>query len=228
MSAVSEPSAVSVPDCPDGSQDGMLDAKMPAHPFQFAIKRGIDIVASIILIVVLSPILILAAIAVKLSSAGPVFYMANRVGLGDSRFWMYKFRSMRAAKPGEMEMQATGVLLKSASHPRITPVGRILRKTSIDELPQLFNILYGQMSLVGPRPLIPALLGGLTESQQLLRARVRPGITGLFQLRDRIHGETALTMISHDLEYIETFSLWLDLKILVLTIPAVIAGRGAI
>jgi lipopolysaccharide/colanic/teichoic acid biosynthesis glycosyltransferase len=141
---------------------------------------------------------------------------------------MLKFRSMRRAAPGEIEMQSAGVLLKSANHPRITFVGRILRKTSIDELPQLFNVLLGDMSLVGPRPLIPALLSGLSPREQELRSQVRPGITGLFQLRDRVHGETALTMIGHDLEYVENFSLWLDFMILARTIPAVLTGRGAI
>ncbi len=197
--------------------------------WQGTIKRGFDVLGSALLILLFSPVLLAAAIAVKLSSRGPVFYLAERVARGGrGRFRMLKFRSMRPAAPGEIEMQSAGVLLKSANHPRITFVGRILRKTSIDELPQLFNVLLGDMSLVGPRPLIPALLSGLSPSEQELRAQVRPGITGLFQLRDRVHGETALTMIGHDLEYVENFSLWLDFVILARTIPAVVTGRGAV
>jgi lipopolysaccharide/colanic/teichoic acid biosynthesis glycosyltransferase len=214
---------------PGISGDHAPTSRQAHKTWQGAVKRGFDVLGSALLILLLSPVLLVAAIAVKLSSPGPVLYFAERVARGGhSRFQMLKFRSMRRAAPGEIEMQSAGVLLKSANHPRITFVGRILRKTSIDELPQLFNVLLGDMSLVGPRPLIPALLSGLSPREQELRSQVRPGITGLFQLRDRVHGETALTMIGHDLEYVENFSLWLDFMILARTIPAVLTGRGAI
>lgn len=194
-------------------------------PMRWALKRQLDIIISLFALVILSPILPLAALAVKSSSPGPVFFTQDRCGLGERRYRMYKFRTMRVASVAEM--QDAGILLKCADHPRITRVGRVLRKTSIDELPQLFNVLRGEMSLVGPRPLIPEMLTVIDPKRRELRARVRPGITGLWQLRDRRHASSALSMINSDLEYVETYSMWLDVTVLLQTIPAVLSCRGA-
>jgi len=130
--------------------------------------------------------------------------------------------------PHEPEQATTqdGTLLKMRHDPRVTPIGRWLRKTSVDELPQLWNVLCGEMSLVGPRPLIPFMLEGDQEFRQV-RASVRPGLTGLWQIRDRVNNTSAAVMRPHDLEYIERFSLRLDFLILLRTIPAVLAGKGA-
>ena len=202
-------------------------AKFSTRSAHLAAKRALDIVFSVTLLTLLSPLMLLAAIAVKLTSPGPVFFSQERAGQGKSRFRMLKFRSMRVAATSA-EMEPNGILVKSANHPRMTLVGRIIRKTSIDELPQLFNVLFGEMSLVGPRPLIPDMLTVLTPVEQETRARMRPGLTGLWQLRDRVNSSSAVPMIGHDIEYVENFSVWLDLKILLRTIPAVLSCRGAV
>jgi lipopolysaccharide/colanic/teichoic acid biosynthesis glycosyltransferase len=145
---------------------------------------------------------------------------------------MYKFRTMRIASKhrpyADTEAAAAreGVLLKSKSDLRVTPLGRILRSTSLDELPQLFNVLKGDMSLVGPRPLLAFMLAPCPEFSRV-RSLMRPGITGLWQIRDRENNTTANAMMSHDLEYVRRFSLALDLSILIKTPLVVISRRGA-
>ena len=193
--------------------------------FHEQIKRIFDIILSTTLLILFSPFLVLAAVAIKLTSPGPVFFSQIRAGLGNKRFRMLKLRSMRSAEV--VEPKPGDVFIKVENDPRLTLVGRIIRKTSIDELPQLINVFFGEMSLIGPRPLIPAHLLVLEPTDEQFRARMKPGLTGLWQLRDREHASSALSMISHDREYIEQFSLWLDLKILLKTIPAVLSCRGA-
>jgi len=144
---------------------------------------------------------------------------------------MYKFRTMRvqaASAVGHQTDTATkGLLVKGRNDPRVTPLGRFLRSTSLDELPQLFNVLKGDMSLVGPRPLIPFMLAGHPEFAKA-RALVRPGITGLWQVCERENNTNAAAMMPYDLEYIQRFSLWSDLAILLRTPFVVFSGKGAV
>jgi len=198
---------------------------------QAALKRALDFVIALFLLIMLLPLFALVAPAIKLSSPGPVFFQQAREGRGGRRFAMFKFRSMRCngietSLAQQSKLAPWGTLLKAPDDPRVTAVGRWLRKTSIDELPQLWNVLRGDMSLVGPRPLIPFMLEGHPEFRQV-RSLVRPGITGLWQLRDRVNNTTAAAMLPHDLEYLRNFGLKQDLAILAHTIPAVLAGKGA-
>lgn len=198
------------------------------------IKRGIDIVVSLTAIILLSPVMILAAIAVKLTSPGPIFFMQKRLGLNKRMFNIYKFRTMvtdAEARLKELEHlnEADGAVFKMKKDPRITPVGAFLRKTSIDELPQLFNVLKGEMSLVGPRPLQVRdyeLFETYCGDWQRKRFSVRPGITCLWQVMGR-SSTTFERWMELDLQYIRTWSLWLDLEILAKTVPAVLKGSGA-
>ncbi len=199
--------------------------------WQAVIKRGFDIVVSAILLVLLSPLIVLTALAIKLTSPGPVFFGQVRVGLSKRRFHMHKFRSMypdAEAKLKELEHlnETAGPTFKITNDPRITPIGRWIRKLSIDELPQLFNVLKGDMSLVGPRPLPVRDYEGFNEDWQRRRFSVRPGITCIWQ----VAGRSSITFdrwMQLDLEYIDKWSLMLDLEILLKTIPAVLRGTGA-
>jgi lipopolysaccharide/colanic/teichoic acid biosynthesis glycosyltransferase len=201
-----------------------------ARRWQSACKRLCDFLVALGLLLLLSPLLAATALAIKLGSSGPVLFRQEREGWHGRRFFILKFRTMHAtgqSPDGQGRgMRADGTLLKMPHDPRVTAIGRWLRKTSVDELPQLWNVLRGEMSLVGPRPLIPFMLEGDQEFRQV-RALVRPGLTGLWQLRDRANNTSAAAMRPHDLEYIERFSLGLDFLILLRTIPAVLAGKGA-
>jgi lipopolysaccharide/colanic/teichoic acid biosynthesis glycosyltransferase len=174
---------------------------------------------------------LVAALLIKRSSPGPVFFVQERVGLNKRRFRLYKFRTMVAdaeEKLAELEglNELSGPVFKIKNDPRITPIGRFLRKASVDELPQLFNVLIGDMSLVGPRALPVRDYNGFDRDWHRRRFSVRPGITCLWQ----INGRNTIPFdkwMELDLEYIDTWSLWLDLKILLKTIPAVIRGHGA-
>ena len=198
--------------------------------WQRVVKRIMDIVGSLILIILLSPLFLIIALAVKLSSPGPVFFLQERIGRNGRKFKMIKFRSMYADAEKRLaefldKNEATGPIFKMKRDPRVTPVGRILRRFSLDELPQLFNVLVGQMSLVGPRPPLEREVKQY-EKWQLRRIDVTPGMTGLWQ----ISGRSDLPfekMVELDIYYIEHWSLWLDIKILLKTIPAVISGKGA-
>lgn len=208
----------------------------PAHwlasrRWQARAKRVLDFVVALSLLALLSPLFAVVALAIKLASAGQVFFRQEREGQGGKRFSMFKFRSMRAGGAAELDAQQValatrGTLVKMRQDPRVTALGRWLRMTSIDEMPQLWNVLRGDMSLVGPRPLIPFMLESHPDFRRA-RALVRPGITGLWQLRDRSNNNTAAAMLPHDLEYLAGFSLKQDLSILLRTIPAVLTGRGA-
>jgi exopolysaccharide biosynthesis polyprenyl glycosylphosphotransferase len=195
------------------------------------IKRIFDFVVSLVLIILLAPALLITAILVKLTSPGPVLFFQKRLGLNKRRFSICKFRTMvpdAEKRMNEIEHlnEVSGPVFKIKNDPRITPVGRFLRKTSIDELPQLFNVLKGDMSLVGPRPLPVRDYEGFNEDWQRRRFSVRPGITCLWQVggRSSIAFEKWMAL---DLEYIDRWSLWLDFQILLRTIPAILKGSGA-
>ncbi|TKK65645.1 sugar transferase [Ilyomonas limi] len=200
---------------------------------QLFLKRVFDVVVASILILLLSPILLVVAVLIKLSSKGDILYSNERVGYGGRNFRCYKFRSMISdqsekaqAYKAALEQQQKGILLKLPNDPRVTWIGKIIRKSSIDELPQLFNVLLGDMSIVGPRPLVPFMLAHLPEFKAI-RCLMRPGITGLWQIRDRINNTSAEFMIEHDTEYIKDYSLMMDLKILLSTPKVVLSAEGA-
>jgi exopolysaccharide biosynthesis polyprenyl glycosylphosphotransferase len=194
-------------------------------------KTGFDVVFALALLILLSPLMIAVAIAVGLTSPGPIFFKQLRYGLHRNRFPMFKFRTMvidAEALQAELEKlnEAQGPVFKIKKDPRITPIGGFLRKMSLDELPQLFNVLRGEMSLVGPRPLPLRDVGKFEESWLLRRFSVKPGLTCLWQVNGRCNTSFS-DWIRLDLQYIDQWSLTLDAKILLMTIPAVLKGRGA-
>lgn len=197
-----------------------------------AAKRVLDAVGSLALIVVLAPVMIATAIAIKIESRGPVFFRQPRAGRGNSSFQLNKFRSMYVdaeQRKAEMEMlneASDGVMFKIRKDPRITRVGRFTRRFSIDELPQLFNVLRGEMSLVGPRPLIFPETAALEEEWHLRRLELRPGLTGPWQVYGRSQSPFQ-EMVRFDYQYVAGWSLARDIEILLATIPAVLSGRGA-
>jgi exopolysaccharide biosynthesis polyprenyl glycosylphosphotransferase len=195
------------------------------------VKRALDICVSLVLLVVLAPVLFVTALLIRLMSPGPIFFDQKRVGLNKRQFVMYKFRTMipNAEKAQEQLLalnEMTGPVFKIKNDPRVTPIGRFLRKTSLDELPQLWNVLTGDMSLVGPRAMSVRDYQFFSEDWQRRRFSVRPGITCLWQVngRNSIPFEQWMQL---DMQYIDKWSLWLDLKILARTIPAVLKGSGA-
>jgi exopolysaccharide biosynthesis polyprenyl glycosylphosphotransferase len=194
-------------------------------------KRMLDCIISLILILLLSPIFVMIAILIKLTSSGPVLFVQKRVGLNKRQFVLYKFRTMVVNAEERMREiehlnEVSGPVFKIKNDPRITPVGRFLRKASLDELPQLFNVLVGNMSLVGPRPLPVRDYKGFSQDWQRRRFSVRPGLTCLWQIRGRSSIPFDKWM-ELDLQYIDGWSLWLDFQILLRTIPAVLKGLGA-
>ncbi len=196
----------------------------------WVVKRTFDIVISAVLLTLLSPLLLLSVLAIRLTSPGPIIFRDERVGLGERTFAMLKLRSMvtnAAQAQAELEDQneADGALFKIRNDPRITPVGRVLRRFSIDELPQLINVLKGEMSLVGPRPL-PMRDYQLLEPWHRRRYSVLPGITGLWQ----VSGRSNLgfdTLVRLDFFYLESWSIWMDIAIIARTPLAILRGRGA-
>lgn len=194
------------------------------------IKRLFDVILSGLLLVLLLPLFLVAAILIKLGSSGPVFFIQKRVGKGGRVFGCIKFRSMVKEAPAIFEQikgqsETKGHIFKMKEDPRVTRIGKFIRKFSIDELPQLFNVLKGEMSLVGPRPPIPHEVEKYS-SWHKKRLRITPGITGLWQ----VSGRSLLPfddMVQLDIYYIENWSLWLDIKILFRTVPAVLFGSGA-
>ena len=194
------------------------------------IKRAVDLVLIGGGLVMISPLLLAVAMAIKLDTRGSVFYRQKRVGKNGQRFWMYKFRSMCQDADRHLDglrdqNEASGPLFKIREDPRVTRVGRFIRRWSLDELPQLFNVIRGEMSLVGPRPPLPSEVDEY-EDWQLGRLRAVPGLTGLWQVSGR--SEVPFhDMVRLDLHYIRNWSLGLDLEILLRTIPAVLSNRGA-
>jgi len=202
----------------------------PMEQWPLLVKRILDVVLSFILLVLLSPLLFIIACLVKFSSRGPVFFIQERVGLNNRKFKLIKFRTMvenaeNLRKRIEKLNEVSGPVFKIRKDPRITSLGKFLRRTSIDELPQIFNVLKGEMSLVGPRPPIPREVEQY-EWKDTRRLSMKPGITCLWQIngRNNIPFERWMEL---DKEYIDNWSLRLDLKILAKTIPAVIRGSGA-
>jgi exopolysaccharide biosynthesis polyprenyl glycosylphosphotransferase len=195
------------------------------------VKRAIDVVVSTILLFLLAPLMLAVAVLIKFDSAGPVFFRQERIGLNKRRFRIFKFRTMVVnAEKMMVELQAmnevSGPVFKMKSDPRCTRIGTFLRRTSIDELPQLLNVVIGNMSLVGPRPLPVRDYEGFSEDWQRRRFSIRPGITCLWQVRGRSDIPFDKWM-ELDLQYMDEWSLWLDLKILARTVPAVLKGSGA-
>lgn len=183
------------------------------------IKRALDFAASLAALLLLSPVLAATALAVMLEGGRPVLFRQVRVGQGGREFSMYKFRSMVT------NAAAIGPYHTSADDPRITRVGRFIRRTSLDELPQLFNVLWGDMSLVGPRPDVPAQRALYAPADWDLRCSVRPGITGLAQARLR-SAATEAQRLALDLQYVREQGVWLDLRIMVWTLGR-LTGRGS-
>ena len=186
-----------------------------SEPFNAALKRLMDIVGSIICMIIASPVMLAVAIAVKMSSPGPIFFSQVRVGLHNREFRMYKFRSMAVQSAAQEKKGWT-----TKDDPRVTKVGRFIRKTSIDELPQLWNVLKGEMSLVGPRPERPQFVEKFREEipRYMIKHQVRPGMTGWAQVNG-YRGNTSISKrIEHDLYYIENWTVGLDIKILFLTV----------
>jgi exopolysaccharide biosynthesis polyprenyl glycosylphosphotransferase len=194
------------------------------------IKRLIDIVGAALGLTIGAPFLGLIAVAIRLDSPGPIIFRQTRAGANGKPFEMYKFRSMYEGAEERLEelrdlSEVDGPIFKMRDDPRITPVGRILRRTSLDELPQLWNVLRGDMSLVGPRPPLPSEMSEYMEWHKK-RMEVRPGVTGLWQ----VSGRSLLSFDEQcllDIYYIENWSLWLDFQILLRTVPEVIFGNGA-
>lgn len=193
-------------------------------------KRLLDVCVSAVCIVLSAPLMLLIALAVRLTSRGPVIFAQERGGHGGKPFTVYKFRTMVVdAEARKQELlrfnERIGPAFKMKNDPRVTRVGRILRRLSLDELPQLFNVLRGDMSLVGPRPL-PVAEDREYAPWQRARLATKPGITGLWQVTSR-DKSCFDHWVRLDLQYIESMSFWLDAKILLLTIPAVLSRRGA-
>ena len=202
----------------------------PADDFRLLVKRGFDAAFSFASLFVLAVPMLIVGLLVKLTSAGPVFFRQLRCGLNGRLFTCYKFRSMvvdAEARRRELEHlnEKDGPAFKIRDDPRLTPVGSFLRRYSIDEWPQFWNVLRGDMSLVGPRPAVPSEVSQY-EIWQRRRLRMRPGLTCLWAVRgrDRLEFDSWMQM---DLEYIDQWSLWLDAKILALSVPVVLAGKGA-
>jgi len=200
--------------------------------FDYRLKRWLDFVLAAVFVVLLTPFFILIAIAIKLTSPGPIFFCQERTGLHSKIFQVWKFRTMVTNAPqlqSTLEQQnenADGVMFKMSDDPRVTSVGKFLRHASLDELPQLFNVLLGQMSLVGPRPL-PLRDTALFQPWHHVRHQVLPGITGLWQISGRSNIKSFDDAVRLDLHYIDNWSLNLDLEILLETIKIVCLGKGA-
>ena len=201
----------------------------PHDEIRLMLKRVLDVVLAAIGLLALLPFMLLIAAAVRLTSPGPAIFRQVRCGLNGRRFVFYKFRSMcdgaEGLKPRLLHLSKRKTAFKIPDDPRLTPLGRWLRKFSVDEWPQLWNVLKGDMSLVGPRPAVPDEVEQY-ERWQRRRLRMRPGLTCLWALagRDSLDFETWMKM---DMQYIDNWSLALDWKILLLTIPRVLVGRGA-
>ncbi|MBU6134270.1 sugar transferase [Clostridium tertium] len=193
-------------------------------------KRALDVIASFLGLVILSPILLIVAILIKLESKGPAIFSQSRIGLNGKEFKMYKFRSMvqnaeelkeKLAKQNEM----SGPMFKIKNDPRVTKVGKFIRKTSIDELPQLLNILKGDMTLVGPRPSLPREVEKF-ESWMLKRLEVKPGLTCYWQVSGR-NNIDFYEWMKLDLKYVNDMNFWLDIKLIFKTVAVLFGDKNA-
>ncbi len=211
-------------------QQQRLRAEWMAHGAEL-FKRAFDVAISFALLVLLAPLFTVIAVAVWVEDGGPIFFAQPRVGQFGRRFKMYKIRSMcldaeaRLQELLQKNQHKEGITFKLKDDPRITRVGRLLRKYSLDELPQLFNVLIGDMSLVGPRPPVPREVAKYSLADRR-RLAVRPGITCIWQISGRSEIDFS-GQVQLDVKYIETQSFWRDLRILLLTVPAVVSGKGA-
>ena len=201
------------------------------HGWPVLVKRALDLSLSVVLLIILAPLFLVTALLIKATSPGSVFFIQERVGLNKRKFHLYKFRTMIAdaeKKLFELEHlnEVNGPVFKIRNDPRITPIGKFLRMTSMDELPQLINVLKGEMSLVGPRALPVRDCDGFDQDSHRRRFSVRPGITCLWQVNGRSDVPFEKWM-ELDMQYIDQWSLWLDLKILLRTVPAVLRAYGA-
>ena len=205
--------------------------KMVPEDYRHRIKRAFDFLGALFGLILCAPLFLVTAILIKATSTGPVFFKQERYGLGKRKFWIYKFRTMivdaeKAQAALEHMNENSGPVFKIFKDPRITRIGAFLRKTSIDELPQLINVLKGEMSLVGPRPLNLRDVSRFSEAWLMRRFSVKPGITCLWQISGRSNVSFD-RWIELDLQYIDHWSLQLDFRILAMTLPAVIKGEGA-
>jgi exopolysaccharide biosynthesis polyprenyl glycosylphosphotransferase len=203
----------------------------PQDGWPLIAKRLIDIVGSAVLLLLLAPLCAIIAVLIKLDSPGAVFFWQERIGLNKRHFWLVKFRTMGREADKQQSLleglnEAQGPVFKIKNDPRITRIGKFLRHFSIDEVPQLFNVLKGDMSLVGPRPLPVRDVKRIDTHSHKRRFSVKPGVTCLWQVNGRSNVDFT-HWVQMDLEYIDQWSLGLDLKILVKTIPAVLRGSGA-
>lgn len=223
---------------------GQVDAKALSTPVTGwspspaarAFKRGLDVVVSLTALVLALPVLIIAAVAIKLDSPGPVFFRQERIGALGRRFRIYKLRTMVVGNDDSLHRAYVAALIRGTApkhdgmfklvrDPRITRVGRVLRRLSIDEVPQLWNVVRGEMSLVGPRPALPAEVV-LYDERALQRLAAKPGVTGLPQVSGRCE-LTFAEIVELDLEYLNRWSPWLELQILLRTPLAIVSKRGA-
>jgi len=200
-------------------------------PIQQVIKRGIDIVLSLAAIILLSPLFLLLIVAIKIDSKGVALYKQERVGLNERIFHMYKFRSMVTGAEKEFEQvkelnETNCVMFKAKEDPRITRVGKFIRKYSLDELPQLFNILKGDMSLVGPRPPLPREVEQY-KAWHHVKFLEKPGLTGLWQVSGRSNIKDFDKVVSLDYEYLRKWNILMDFAIMFRTIPVVLSADGA-
>jgi lipopolysaccharide/colanic/teichoic acid biosynthesis glycosyltransferase len=224
-------------------REAPAEVENPERTLGARATRGLNFVLALVALVALSPLLLLIAIAIKLTSRGPVFYTQERVGLdrripgaeagnhrrvrdvGGRPFTMYKFRTMWVDAE-----RATGAVWATQNDPRITPVGRLLRQYRLDEIPQLVNVMRGEMNIVGPRPERPTIFAELREhiAEYPLRQRAKPGITGLAQIHHHYDRsmEDVRTKVRYDLEYIRRRSFWEDLRIMLRTIPVILWRKG--
>ncbi|EKE03271.1 MAG: Glycosyl transferase CpsE [uncultured bacterium] len=201
------------------------------RPFQWAAKRAIDFIGSTLGVILISPILALIALAIKLDSKGPILFKQERIGLYGKKFYMYKFRSMRQGAEEEFEQirtlnETNDVMFKMVDDPRITKIGKILRKYSLDELPQLLNVIRGEMSLVGPRPPLEREIEKY-DKWHYLKFATMPGLTGLWQVSGRAGILDFNDVIKFDYRYVNNWNLKLDFYLLLKTIPVVLLAKGA-
>ena len=210
----------------------VVSLKVVQDDYRLLVKRCIDTIGATVSLIIFGPLMLAIAVAIKLTSPGPALFSQERYGLHKRRFRMYKFRTMvldAEKQQAELEScnEAQGPVFKIRNDPRITSIGRILRKTSLDEFPQFFNVLRGEMSLVGPRPLPERDVSRFDDASLMRRFSVKPGLTCLWQVNGR--SNTGFDYwIAQDLRYIDNWSLMLDCKILMKTVPSVIKGTGAL
>lgn len=209
----------------------LLSSNIKKKALQWFIKRTIDIVGATVGVIFISPILLLITLLIKLDSRGPILFKQKRVGLNGKEFYMYKFRTMCVDAEKKLvsikkHNESNKIMFKMKNDPRITKVGKILRKHSLDELPQLLNVIKGEMSLVGPRP---PLVSEIREYKDWHYARLGtiPGLTGMWQVNGRSNIKSFDDVVKLDVYYINNWCLFLDFKLLFQTIPVVLLGKGA-